>query len=57
MWKRLHREKDRTIGKPTLIDTTYDENALYRIPNASEVNESGHTPTGLVGNISPEASQ
>lgn len=45
MWKRLQghmrdgqlREKDRQIGNPVLVETTYDEDQLRHIPNISQV--------------------
>ncbi|KAL5412155.1 hypothetical protein PMIN06_011274 [Paraphaeosphaeria minitans] len=44
MWKRLQghmrdgqfREKDRQIGNPLLVETTYDEDQLRHIPNVSQ---------------------
>ena len=40
MWKRLpgyHRSRDRQIGPPTLIQTTFDEETLDKIPHLAEV--------------------
>lgn len=53
MWKRFNREKDRTIGNPVLLDTTYDEKTLDQIPHVNHVNASGATPRGVIGNIAP----
>ncbi|OCK86253.1 hypothetical protein K432DRAFT_399545 [Lepidopterella palustris CBS 459.81] len=43
MWKKFQghaREKERQIGNPVLIETTYDEKALGRIPNISDLNNA-----------------
>ncbi|TKA71219.1 hypothetical protein B0A49_03992 [Cryomyces minteri] len=39
MWRRLplHHRKETTIGRPILIETTYDEGALERIPKVSDL--------------------
>jgi hypothetical protein len=31
------REKEKTIGNPVLLDTTYDAETLERIPNISDL--------------------
>jgi hypothetical protein len=39
MWKRFQgqaRERDRQIGNPVLLETTYDENQLMRNPNITD---------------------
>jgi hypothetical protein len=53
MWKRFNREKEKQIGNPVLIETTYDENALGRIPHVADVHGSGANPSGVIGNIPP----
>ncbi|KAF2205020.1 hypothetical protein GQ43DRAFT_468607 [Delitschia confertaspora ATCC 74209] len=37
MFKRMGREKDKAIGNPVLLQTTYDEETLERIPNVSDL--------------------
>jgi hypothetical protein len=55
MWKRLQgygREKERQIGNPVLLETTYDGDQLRHIPNVADAQNanyhhhaaSGHQP-------------
>jgi len=40
MWKRIQRpgrEREKQISNPVLIETTYDEKTLGRIPNISDL--------------------
>lgn len=51
MWKRIQRpgrEREKQIGNPILIETTYDEQALGRIPNISDLQ-----PTSPNSYVSP----
>lgn len=39
MWKRVprfNRAKENNIGNPSLIETTYDEKTLQRLPDVSD---------------------
>ena len=59
MWKRLQghvrdghfREKDRQVGNPVLIATTYDEDQLRHIPNVVDAQnasyQAGPAPSGI----------
>ncbi|KAF2444694.1 hypothetical protein P171DRAFT_280612 [Karstenula rhodostoma CBS 690.94] len=50
MWKRLQghirdgqfRDKDRQIGNPVLVETTYDEDQLRHIPNVSQAQNASN---------------
>jgi hypothetical protein len=50
MWKRLQghirdgqlRDKDRQIGHPVLVETTYDEDQLRHIPNVSQAQNASN---------------
>ncbi|KAF2788251.1 hypothetical protein K505DRAFT_255944 [Melanomma pulvis-pyrius CBS 109.77] len=52
MWKRLQghvrdghlREKDKQIGNPVLLETTYDEDQLRHIPNVSDFQDAQNAP-------------
>ncbi|KAF1959828.1 hypothetical protein CC80DRAFT_405754 [Byssothecium circinans] len=47
MWKRLQghvRDKDKQIGNPVLLETTYDEDRLRHIPNVSAVQNAMYQP-------------
>ncbi|KAF2644888.1 hypothetical protein P280DRAFT_182652 [Massarina eburnea CBS 473.64] len=47
MWKRLQghsREKERQIGNPVLVGTTYDEDQLKHIPNVNAVQNTTYQP-------------
>jgi hypothetical protein len=49
MWKKFNRSKDPTIGSPTLIDTTFDQQYLDTIPEVDSVRSgpSSGTSVGL----------
>lgn len=43
MWKKLplsNRERERQIGSPTLVETTYDQDSLGRIPTVADAQKS-----------------
>ncbi|KAF2191059.1 hypothetical protein K469DRAFT_558493 [Zopfia rhizophila CBS 207.26] len=45
MWKRFQghgREKEKQIGNPVLVETTYDEDQLRHIPNISDVRNANY---------------
>lgn len=47
MWKRLQghvREKEKQIGNPVLLETTYDEDQLRHIPNVSDAQNATYQP-------------
>jgi hypothetical protein len=47
MWKRIHgygRDKEKQIGNPVLLETTYDEDQLRHIPNVADAQNSRHQP-------------
>ncbi|KAF2735028.1 hypothetical protein EJ04DRAFT_523131 [Polyplosphaeria fusca] len=48
MWKRLQghgREKEKHIGNPVLVETTYDEDQLRHIPTISAAQNASHQPS------------
>jgi len=52
MWKRLQghvREKDRQIGNPVLVETTYDEDQLRYIPHVAQAQIANHKPDAFSG--------
>ena len=60
MWKRLQghgRERDKNIGNPVLLETTYDEDQLRHIPNVSDVQQAAYyrPNTALATALSPQA--
>jgi hypothetical protein len=47
MWKRIQgygRDKERQIGNPVLLETTYDEDQLRHIPTVSDAQNATHQP-------------
>lgn len=47
MWKRLQghvREKEKQIGNPVLLETTYDEDQLRHIPNVADAQNANYQP-------------
>lgn len=47
MWKRLQghgREKEKQIGNPVLVETTYDKGHLSHIPHVSDVQNANYQP-------------
>lgn len=50
MWKRLQghgREKERQIGNPVLVDTTYDQDRLKNIPNVAVAQNASYQPAAF----------
>jgi hypothetical protein len=63
MWKRIQghvrdgslREKEKQIGNPVLVGTTYDEDQLRYIPNVSDIqNNTNYQPNAGSGGLAQQ---
>lgn len=58
MWKRLQgygREKEKQIGHPVLVETTYDEDQLRHIPTVSDAQNATFQPNAPTSGASPQS--
>lgn len=45
MWRKFNRSKDSTIGRPTLIETTFDQEYLGTIPEVDSLRSGPRSNT------------
>ncbi|KAF2263712.1 hypothetical protein CC78DRAFT_544663 [Lojkania enalia] len=56
MWKRFQssgREKEKQIGNPVLVETTYDEDQLRHIPSVSDAQNANYQPNAQSPGAAP----